>query len=256
MRFPRSVVDASFGFAGLIAIVVLWQLVASSGLVSRAFLPSPSAAFGSLWSGIEDGTLVQGTIATTLRLIEGWLAASLLGVLLGAMIGLSAPLRDMLQPTLEFLRPLPAPAVIPLAIALLGLGPAMVLLVIVFGSIWPPMLSTIQGLSLIEPRLNEVAKMLGMSRASFVWKIGIPSALPDIFAGLRVSVSIALILSVLGEMLAGQPGLGQTILLSARSFRSYDMFAGLILLCFVGISANFVLRLVERKLVGWQQPVR
>jgi ABC-type nitrate/sulfonate/bicarbonate transport system permease component len=121
----------------------------------------------------------------------------------------------------------------------------------VFGSIWPPMLSTIQGLSLIEPRLNEVSRMLGMSRAAFIWKIGLPSALPDILAGLRVSVSIALILAVLGEMLAGQVGLGQTILLAARSFRSYDMFAGLILLSVLGISANLLLRWLEDKLAGW-----
>jgi ABC-type nitrate/sulfonate/bicarbonate transport system permease component len=121
----------------------------------------------------------------------------------------------------------------------------------VFGSIWAPMLSTIQGLSLIEPRLTEVSRMLGMSRAQFIWKMGLPSALPDILAGLRVSISVALILAVLGEMLAGQRGLGQTILLSARSFRSYDMFAGLILLSVLGISANLLLRLIESKFVGW-----
>jgi hypothetical protein len=125
--------------------------------------------------------------APTLRvcsLLQGWLLASMLGVAIGSVIGLSPSLRELLQPTLEFLRPLPAPAIIPLAIALLGLGPAMVLLVIVFGSIWAPMLSTIQGLSLIEPRLGEVSRMLGMSRSAFIW-----SALPDILAGLRVSVS-------------------------------------------------------------------
>src|SRR6202040_3643509 len=83
----------------------------------------------------------------------------------------------------------------------------------------------------LRPCASAVAsRMLGLSRSAFIWKMGLPSALPDILAGLRVSVSIALILSVLGEMLAGQPGLGQTILLSARSFRSYDTFAGLILL--------------------------
>jgi ABC-type nitrate/sulfonate/bicarbonate transport system permease component len=93
-----------------------------------------------------------------------------------------------------------------------------------------------------------------MSRSAFIWKIGLPSALPDILAGLRVSVSIALILAVLGEMLAGQVGLGQTILLAARSFRSYDMFAGLILLSILGISANLLLRLLEDKLAGWARP--
>jgi sulfonate transport system permease protein len=251
MNTPRMFVDAVLGLLGLFAIFVVWQLIALSGMVSPAFLPKPSAAFDSLRNGIADGHLVQGFLATSFRLLQGWLLASILGVALGSVIGLSPSLRELLQPTLEFLRPLPAPAIIPLAIALLGLGPTMVLLVIVFGSIWPPMLSTIQGLSLIEPRLGEVSRMLGMSRSAFIWKMGLPSALPDILAGLRVSVSIALILSVLGEMLAGQPGLGQTILLSARSFRSYDMFAGLILLSVLGISANMLVRLVESRLAGW-----
>ena len=251
MKIQRQLLDTALGLLGLLAIFGIWQLIAISGLVSTAFMPAPSAALESLRLGVADGSLVRGFLATSIRLLQGWLLASLLGVALGAVIGLSSPLRELLQPTLEFLRPLPAPALVPLAIALLGLGPSMVLLVMVFGSIWPPMLSTIQGLSLIEPRLNEVSRMLGMSRAAFIWKIGLPSALPDILAGLRVSVSIALILAVLGEMLAGQVGLGQTILLAARSFRSYDMFAGLILLSVLGISANLLLRLLEEKLAGW-----
>jgi sulfonate transport system permease protein len=251
MKIQRQLLDTALSLLGLLAIFGIWQLISISGLVSTAFMPAPSDALDSLRLGLADGSLARGFLATSIRLLQGWLLASLLGVALGAVIGLSTPLRELLQPTLEFLRPLPAPALVPLAIALLGLGPAMVLLVMVFGSIWPPMLSTIQGLSLIEPRLNEVSRMLGMSRAAFIWKIGLPSALPDILAGLRVSVSIALILAVLGEMLAGQVGLGQTILLAARSFRSYDMFAGLILLAVLGISANLLLRLLEEKLAGW-----
>jgi sulfonate transport system permease protein len=251
MKLRQLLLDTLFGLLGLLAIFGVWQLIAISGLVSTAFLPAPSDALTSLRQGLIDGNLANGFAATSIRLLQGWLLASLLGIVLGAAIGLSAPLRELLQPTLEFLRPLPAPALVPLSIALLGLGPSMVLLVMVFGSIWPPMLSTIQGLSLIEPRLSEVSRMLGMSRAAFIWKIGLPSALPDILAGLRVSVSIALILAVLGEMLAGQVGLGQTILLAARSFRSYDMFAGLILLSVLGISANLLLRLLEDRLAGW-----
>jgi sulfonate transport system permease protein len=251
MKIQRQLLDTALSLLGLLAIFGIWQLISISGLVSTAFMPAPSDALDSLRLGLADGSLARGFLATSIRLLQGWLLASLLGVALGAVIGLSTPLRELLQPTLEFLRPLPAPALVPLAIALLGLGPSMVLLVMVFGSIWPPMLSTIQGLSLIEPRLNEVSRMLGMSRAAFIWKIGLPSALPDILAGLRVSVSIALILAVLGEMLAGQVGLGQTILLAARSFRSYDMFAGLILLAVLGISANLLLRLLEEKLAGW-----
>jgi sulfonate transport system permease protein len=254
MKRQRFFVESLVSVLGLAALVGVWQLVALSGLASPAFLPKPAAAFQAVGRGIADGSLVASLLATMWQLFQGWLLASILGVSLGAAIGLSPRLRELFQPTLEFLRPLPAPAIVPLAIALLGLGPSMVLVVIVFGSVWPPMLATIQGLSLVEPRLNEVAQILKLSRAEFIWKIGLPSALPDVLTGMRVSVSIALILAVLGEMLAGQPGLGQTILLAARSFRAYDLFAGLIVLSCLGIAINSLLRLVEDRVVGWSHP--
>jgi ABC-type nitrate/sulfonate/bicarbonate transport system permease component len=114
------------------------------------------------------------------------------------------------------------------------------------------LLATANGFGQIEPRLHEVGRLLRLSPLAFIWKIGLPNALPDALAGMRVSLTVALILAIVGEMLASQPGLGQAILLAARSFRSADLFAGVALLGAIGLLSNSALNLVERRALRWQ----
>jgi ABC-type nitrate/sulfonate/bicarbonate transport system permease component len=234
------------------AILALWWLAAAGGLVSRAFVPNPFDAWVALRDGFGRGELAAQTLGTLARMLQGWLLAGLIGVALGAAIGLSRRAREYLQPTLEFLRPLPASAIIPVAIALFGLSPRMALTVVAFGSLWPTLLGTIHGFAAVEPRLKEVARCLHMSGPAFAWKIGLPNAMPDILAGMRLSMTVALILAVVCEMLASQAGLGTAILLAARSFRSADLFAGIALLGLIGLASNLVLRAVEWRALRWQ----
>jgi len=187
-------------------------------------------------------------------MLHGWLLASLIGVALGALIGISATARTYLQPTLEFMRPLPASALLPMAISIFGLSPNMVLSVVAFGAMWPVLLSTIHGFAAVEPRLQEVARSLQLSRGAFVRKIGLPNAMPDILAGMRLSMTISLIVAVVGEMIASQTGLGQAILLAARSFRASELFAGIVLLGLIGFASNAMLAIAEKKLLKWQKP--
>jgi len=134
----------------------------------------------------------------------------------------------------------------PVAIALLGLSPGMVLAVIAFGAIWPVLLSTVHGFASIDPRLHEVARVLGLSRRAFVAKIGLPHTLPDVITGMRLSLTIALVLAIVGEMLASQTGLGSAILMAARSFRAPELYAGVVLLGIIGLLSNVLLALAER----------
>jgi sulfonate transport system permease protein len=245
--------------AVLAALLGLWWLASSAGWVSRVFLPTPGATLASLAEGLNlrgagGGELLAFTGATVLRMLQGWLLASLAGVALGALIGTSAAARAWLQPTLEFVRPLPASALLPLAISVFGLSPAMVLSVVAFGAMWPVLLATVHGFAAVEPRLKEVAACLQLSRSAFVWKVGLPNALPDILAGMRLSMTVSLIVAVVGEMIASQPGLGQTILLAARSFRASELFAGIVLLGLIGFASNALLSLAEKKLLKWQTP--
>ena len=238
------------------AFVLLWQWIADEKLVSPVFLPGPDRAWAALVKGMESGDLSQKLWATIERMIYGWLLASLVGIALGAAIGTSRLLRAYIAPMLEFLRPLPASAVIPVAIALLGLSDAMALVVIAFGSLWPVLLATVHGFSAVEPRLYEVGRALGLSRAAVILKIALPSASPDILAGMRLGLTVALILSVVCEMLAGRDGLGNWILLSARSFRAPDLYAGVILLGLLGYVSSVGIAAIERRLLVWRNRAR
>jgi ABC-type nitrate/sulfonate/bicarbonate transport system permease component len=234
----------------LAAMIAIWAEVAALRLIPPLFLPSPARAWSALLAGFARGDLLEKLEGTLTHMAIGWVVASLIGVALGALIGSSSRARVYVGPTLEFLRPLPASAVIPVAIAIFGLTPAMAIGVIAFGSIWPMLLATVHGFAHVEPRLYEVARALQMSRLGVVFKIALPSALPDIFAGLRLGLTVALILAVVCEMIAGVDGLGQWVLVAARSYRSADIFAGVILLGAIGLVANSALSLVETRAFG------
>lgn len=237
-----------------LSIMALWWVVSHAGWISRVFLPTPEATLASLYLGLDDGELLAYSWATLTRMFKGWLLASLIGIALGALIGISAVARAWLQPTLEFMRPLPASALLPLAISIFGLSPNMVLSVVAFGAMWPVLLATVHGFVAVEPRLLEVARCLQLSRGAFVWKVGLPNALPDILAGMRLSLTVSLIVSVVGEMIASQPGLGQAILLAARSFRANELFAGIVLLGLIGFVSSTLLAAFEKHFLKWQQP--
>lgn len=249
----EALLTSALGMAGVAVILLLWAAVSSGGLVSRAFLPTPGATFDALRKGLAQGDLLQQTGFTARRMLEGWLLASLIGVAIGVSIGLSQAVRSFVEPTLEFLRPLPPSATVPLAISLFGLGQGMVLFVVVFGSIWPPLLSTVQGISLVDPRLQEVSRCIGLSRPAFISKIVLPASAPGIVAGMRLSLSIALILAVLGEMITAQNGLGSDILHSARSFNAARTYAAIGLLSAIGVVSNAVLLAFESYFLSWNR---
>ncbi len=235
-----------------VALVLAWQAVADARLVSPVFLPPPTKVWAALLRGVQSGVILQKLGGTVLRMIVGWALASVLGVALGALIGSSRAAREWLGPTLEFLRPLPSSAVIPVAIALFGLSDGMVLGVIAFGALWPMLLATVHGFAAVEPRLYEVSRALGLTRLAVIRKVALPSAMPDILAGARLGLTVALVLAGVGEMLAGRDGLGQWILLAARAFRAPDLYAGVVLFGLLGYASALLIGAVERRALRWR----
>jgi sulfonate transport system permease protein len=251
IRLPRTAWLAASCLAAA-AAVLAWQMIADAKLVSPVFLPGPNRAWAALVHGLTQGDLLARWVGTIRHMVLGWLLASLAGVLLGAVIGSSARARAYLGPMLELMRPLPASAIMPLAISLLGLSERMVLAVIAFGALWPMLLATVHGFAAVEPRLYEVSRALGLSRLEQIYKISLPSSMPDILSGMRLGLTIALILAVVGEMLASQEGLGNHILLAARSFRAADLYAGVILLGATGYVTAVLLGALESRLLKWR----
>jgi sulfonate transport system permease protein len=233
--------------------VLAWQLIANAHLISPVYLPGPDRTWNALARGFANGTLPDQLWQTVQRMLAGWLLASLAGIAIGACIGLSRPARAYLGPTLEFLRPLPASAVIPLGIAIFGLSDNMVLGVIAFGALWPTLLATVHGFAAVEPCLYDVSRALGLSRFAVIWKIALPSSLPDILGGMRLSLTVSLILAVVGEMLASRTGLGSGILIAARTFHAPDLYAGVVLLGALGYVTAQGLFAVEARLLRWRR---
>lgn len=237
-----------------LGLLATWQILSETRAISPVYFPPPSRAIAELWIRICDGTAWSSVQSTSLRMLFGWFFASLLGIVLGAAIASSRFARDFLEPTLEFVRPLPASAIIPVAILFLGLSNQMSVSVIAFGAVWPVLLSSVYGFSSIQGRLQEVSAVLGFSRGEFLRKIAIPSATPDIMSGVRVSLAISLILAVVTEMQASLPGIGRDIFMAQRNFRSADLYAGLILLGVIGFTVNYALLAFERRILRWRAP--
>jgi ABC-type nitrate/sulfonate/bicarbonate transport system permease component len=240
---------------GVLALLVgLWQLAALRELVSPVFFPAPARTFEALADQAGSADFWFAFRETLRRMALGFITASVAGIALGSLIGLSPRVRPYVEPTLEIIRPLPASAVIPVFVLLIGLNDRMIVVAIAFSALWPVLLNTVHGFKTVEPRLLEVARILQMSRWELLRKIALPNALPDIFAGLRLSLTVSLILAVVAEMLAGTAGLGQNITLAARSFRSADLYAGIVVLGAIGYATNVALERAERYLLRWRAP--
>lgn len=233
------------------AFLLLWQLAVQFGIVNKLFVATPIASFGVVFNRLVNGDLLASVAATSGRMILGWLLASLVGILLGALIGSARLAQDLLMPTLEALRPLPASAIIPVAILLFGLNDSMSVAVVAFGSLWPVLLATIYGFRSVPPQLREVGDMLEMGKLRYFFTIALPSASLDILPGLKIGLGLSLILTVVTEMQASLGGVGYDIFMAQRSYRSADLYAGLITIGAIGFLINQVLLIVERRLFAW-----
>jgi ABC-type nitrate/sulfonate/bicarbonate transport system permease component len=235
-----------------VAVVLAWQVLVEQRILSPIFAAAPSNILAALARLGRSGELWDAFSATLARMLAGWSLAAVLGIGLGAVVGLSARLAPYVRPTLEFFRQLPAAVVIPPAILMLGLSEQMMVSVIAFGVSCPILLSTIHGFVTIEPRLHEVAATLEMRPLAYFRKVALPAAMPDILAGVRISLAIALILAVVVEMQAGYPGMGRFILLAQRGFRAPDLYAGIVVLGAFGFLLNLLAARAERHFLRWR----
>ncbi|GHF35821.1 ABC-type nitrate/sulfonate/bicarbonate transport system permease component [Amycolatopsis bartoniae] len=186
------------------------------------------------------------------NLLGGYLVAVLAGVALGVLLGLTRWIRETVNPVLQFLRALPATALLPLAIGLLGIGSSMKVAVIFLGALWPILLNTIDGVRGIDPTVWDVARSYRVSWRHRIAHIVLPGAAPQIFVGLRASLSVAVILLLASELYGSSSGVGHFILQAQRQFAIGDMWAGMVLLGILGYLLNLALQLVDRKVLAWR----
>jgi ABC-type nitrate/sulfonate/bicarbonate transport system permease component len=237
-----------------IAVLVLWALW-SSRADSFYFPPLTDIleTFEETWLFERVGSDVLPSLG---RLAAGYVIAVALGVLVGIPLGSSRAARRATSPIVEFLRAIPPPALLPFAILVIGVGNSMKVFIIAFVCIWPVLLNTIDGITGIDPTLKDTIRVYGVRGVDRLRRVVLPAASPQIFAGMRTSLSLALILMVISEMVASTNGIGFFVLQSQRSFAIPEMWSGILLLGLLGYILNVVFVLVERRVLAWHRGAR
>lgn len=235
----------------LVASLWVWTEQADSFFFPP--LGEVATAFRETWLG-EDAA--EDVVPSLYRLLSGYALAAVAGVAIGAVLGTSRPARLATAPLIEFLRSMPAPALIPFFIIVFGVGDWSKILLIALVCVWPVMLGTIDGVSGVDRALLDTTRAFKVGRIATLRHARLPAAAPQIFAGLRTSLALALILMVVSEMVASTNGIGFFVLQSQSTFDIPEMWAGIVLLGLLGYVLNAGFLVIERRALRWHRGVR
>lgn len=240
------------GWSSFAFVLLLWELGGRAETEYRLFLPSIIEVMGAGVQLLFSGDVARHFLVTLERFLTGYLIAAALGASLGVALGYFRLLHDLLGTVVELLRPMPSVAIIPVAILMLGIGDAMIVAVTVYASVWPILINTVDGVRHIEAALVDTGRTFGLNRRRILWQIILPAASPYIVTGLRIALSIALILVTTAEMVAGSNGLGFFILDQERSMNSSNMYAGVLIVAVLGYALNRLFVAIEARVMRWQ----
>jgi ABC-type nitrate/sulfonate/bicarbonate transport system permease component len=243
------------GLAGIAVAIVVWELIRAAGLVPRDFVPSIVGILDAL-AGSMDSGLPDALRHTLTAWAVGMLLAVAIGVLLGVAIGLWRTADAAARVVVDFLRPVPSVALIPVAVLIFGVGLRMQILLIVFACVWPVLFNVRYGVRSVDPLLVDTARIAGLSRAAVIRRVVLPWALPAIFTGVRISSSIALVLAVSSEMISGSPGLGKMIVDADSAGNFGLLYAGALVTGVFGFLLNQGLVSIDRRLLPWSVAAR
>jgi ABC-type nitrate/sulfonate/bicarbonate transport system permease component len=239
----------------VLIVVILWFTSARS---TSFYFPPLSAMLRALWAGLAHGELLSDLAFSLRNIVAGLLIATAVGVLVGLVIGEYSALRTATGPLLAYARATPTVAFVPVIILTLGIGAAPKIFLIFLGSVWPILLNTISGVEGINPAVLETARSFRIPWWLRLRRVILPGALPQIFAGVRVALSVAVVLMVVSEIYGSPIGLGNFILQSGSSFQVTDTWAGTILIGILGYALSVLLLAGEHLMLGWffQRPPR
>ena len=237
----------------LAILAALWVWTSGAQSYYSPPLGDVLTAFKDTWLFDRFG---EDVVPSLLRLGIGYAIAVVVGIALGVLLGQRPTLRRMFAPVIEFLRAIPAPALIPFAILVLGVENDAKIFLIAVVCVFPVLLNAIDGVAGVEPTLLDTTRVYRIGGLDRLRHVVLPAAAPQIFAGMRTSLSLSLILMVISEMVASSNGIGYFILQAQRSFVVTEMWSGILLLGLLGYLFNFVFTLVERRVLAWHAGAR
>jgi NitT/TauT family transport system permease protein len=240
-----------------LAVLVIWHFATFGRKFSLVPPPSDVAlelydlAFGGIFDDAYSRTLHVHLLASMSRVYGGFSLALAVALPLGLMIGRIPLVRQLLDPTLQLLRPIPVTAWLPLAMIMFGLGPRSAFFLVFLGAFYPILINTIFGVRSVDPRLFEAASMLGCQGSAQFFKVVLPASLPAIFTGLRLGLGFAWVVIVVGEMTGVPTGLGAIIMEARQLSRTEIVICGMVVIGVAGFITDRLVLLLGRRLLRW-----
>jgi ABC-type nitrate/sulfonate/bicarbonate transport system permease component len=240
----------------VLLLLALWEAVVRAGLIPETSIPPATSAIGELVTQLTEAAMWKAVGNT----LEGWAIglglAVLLGVPAGILIGSSRWAYRALRVPIEFLRPIPSVALIPLAVLVYGTGLQSKVFLATFASFWPLLIQTIYGVQDVDPVATDTARAFQLGRFERLWRITVPSAVPYIATGIRIASAVALILCVTAELVIGSAGLGRQINSASSGGNVELMYAMIIATGLLGWLLNIAATMVERRVLHWHPSQR
>ena len=238
------------GLAAFAAAVAAWEVWART---EPSFLvPTASAVAERAWHVWPTSDFLTSVAASLKRLAAGYALGAGIGIVVGLVMGSWRGARRTLEPLVEFLRAVPAIAIVPAALVILGTGDSMRVAVIAFGVCFTVLVNTLQGVRAVSPEVRDTAAMLQARPVERLVRIYVPAALPSIVAGLRVALSIGLVMLVISEFVGeGDAGLGRYIVFQQSQYNVQEVYGGIVFLGLLGYALNALFLLAERHVLAW-----
>jgi len=248
--------NTALGAAGLAAFLALGEVVPRAGIVKEAYFPPTSRIASALRDELTDSAFWSALGDTLTGWALGLAIAVGAGIVAGVLLSVVPYLREATASTIDFLRPIPSVALIPLAVLLYGTELRSVLLLVVYVSFWQILIQVLYGVQDVDPVAEETARSYGLGTWARVRHVLWPSALPYVMTGVRLAAAVALILTITAELVIGAPGLGATIMVAQSSQAVPEMYALIVVTGLLGLVINVGARTVERRALAWHQSVR
>ncbi|WP_010235412.1 ABC transporter permease [Clostridium arbusti] len=235
-----------------VSIIIIWQILFRTGIVNPILLPGPGKVWDSFISLIKAGTLYKNIGMSILRVIEGFLLATVSGIFLGVIVGLSKHFDRITNIVIQVIRPIPPIAWIPLAILWFGIGENSKIYIIFLGAFFPIFTNVVEGIHQVDKKLVEVACVLEIPKGKLIKKVIIPSSLPFIMTGIRIGLSGAWMCVVAAELIASTSGVGYMIS-DARQLSQTDVvIVGMLIIGVIGKIMDVLLLKLQRRLIRWE----
>jgi ABC-type nitrate/sulfonate/bicarbonate transport system permease component len=255
-RFRISWSSVLLPTLSVVGALALWELISRTNTISQRDLPAMSTSFRTLWSLLQTGSFWWAFLDT----VRGWALglgiATVLAVPLGIVLGSSEFAARAFRVPIEFLRPIPSAVLIPLLFLTLGTNLKSEVFLATFGAFWPLLVQTMYGVRDVDPLALDTGRSFGLGRVERLTRITLPSSVPYIATGLRISSTVALILAFTAELFMGTPGLGQKVNIAQAYGLSDQLFALAIAVGFLGLAVHLVVSVLERRALRWHPSQR